>query len=476
MANFHLTFPENYCRLNLLGYGSYGYVFKCLKKDTKEIVAVKVLKQNDSLSSFNREVYILQKLKHLDPDKFNIIRSHGWFTFLDRTFLVFEVLDMSLYDYMSKTKRTPLPLHAIKTIIKDMATALGALKDIGLIHTDLKLDNIMLVDHQRQPFRVKLIDFGLTLKTSEYIPHLSLQPLWYRSPEIILDAPFTEAIDIWSLGLVMVELFIGIALFPGRHDYDVLRFIVQLLGELPKTLLERGINTDVYYHKNHKYFLFMNWTLKTPAEFQKETGIRPTDNRRYVCYSLDQLKTSYPLQQFSREAEDRINFVELLKEMLQLDPSNRITPGGILAHPFITTTPSHETVDSELTGDQDATSAETKTASRNTMYSLTDEDEQDLTLASVSNSNILLGVNLTSESITDTDTTVDSGVKSAPSVVPGSYVQTPVCILNHISNSKISAHMSYTDVAKHQKKKGFRGCLSPFLCCVNSSEGSYENP
>lgn len=56
MANFRVTFPKNYDKLDVLGYGSYGYVFKCFKNDTKETVAVKVLKQRDTFSNYKREV------------------------------------------------------------------------------------------------------------------------------------------------------------------------------------------------------------------------------------------------------------------------------------------------------------------------------------------------------------------------------------------------------------------------------------
>ncbi|GLD50090.1 homeodomain-interacting protein kinase 2-like protein [Lates japonicus] len=215
------TISENYTMLKVLGQGCYGHVIKCLKRDTEETVAVKVLKQRHSELTNIREVVILEKLRCLDPDKYNIIRCHEWFQRINQIFMVFEILDMSIYDYMRQRKWVPVPIDGIRIIIKDLATALNALKGVGLIHTDLKLDNIMLVDHQRQPFRVRLIDFGLTLHTFEAKPGIGVQPLWHRSPEILLGIKFTEAIDIWSLGSVMAEMLCGFALFPGRHKYDV---------------------------------------------------------------------------------------------------------------------------------------------------------------------------------------------------------------------------------------------------------------
>ncbi|GAA6216502.1 homeodomain-interacting protein kinase 2-like [Lates japonicus] len=330
------TISENYTMLKVLGQGCYGHVIKCLKRDTEETVAVKVLKQRHSELTNIREVVILEKLRCLDPDKYNIIRCHEWFQRINQIFMVFEILDMSIYDYMRQRKWVPVPIDGIRIIIKDLATALNALKGVGLIHTDLKLDNIMLVDHQRQPFRVRLIDFGLTLHTFEAKPGIGVQPLWHRSPEILLGIKFTEAIDIWSLGSVMAEMLCGFALFPGRHKYDVLRFIIDILGEPPRRLLNGGINTRQFYHVSHKYKLFRCWTFKKPVDFYSETGIKPVENRKHKFTSLDELKTLGPHQENSPEASDRSACVALLKEMLQMDPRNRIKPSKVLDHPFIT--------------------------------------------------------------------------------------------------------------------------------------------
>eukprot|EP00064_Thunnus_orientalis_P011895 superscaffoldBa00001766_g11927 len=239
---------ENYKVQKILGQGRYGHVLKCLNCDTEETVAVKLLKDKRKELSKIREIFILEKLRCLDPDKTCIVRCHEWFHRMDHTFIVFEMLDMSLHDYMSQREWAPMPLDGIRTVIKDVAKALKALKGFSLIHADLKLDNIMLVDHNRQPFRVKLIDFGLTLKRSEAKPGLHVQALWYRSPEVILGSPFTEAIDIWSLGLLMAYMLLGYFLFPGKQEYHMLRFMTDLLGEPPKRLLDKGIYTELFYY------------------------------------------------------------------------------------------------------------------------------------------------------------------------------------------------------------------------------------
>ncbi|XP_068453606.1 homeodomain-interacting protein kinase 3-like [Clinocottus analis] len=327
---------ENYKILNFLGQGTYGYVVKCLKQDTGEIVAVKALKERNSKHSDISEVTTLDKLRLLDPDKNNIIRCLEWFHRCDRTFMVFEKLDVSLFDYMCQQEWVPLPLSGIRIVIRDVATALTALKDLGLIHTDLKLDNILLVHHQMLPFRVKLIDFGLTLETFEAKPLSNIQPLWYRSPEIILGLPFNQAIDVWSLGAVMSMMLLGFSLFQGRHEYDLLRLIVDLLGEPPRRLLNGGLNTPLFCHGRRKYRMLMHWRVMTTTEFHAGTGIRPQERKEYPCSSLEALKTICQHQEDSADAADRNACVELLKEMLQVDPKCRITPNSILAHPFIT--------------------------------------------------------------------------------------------------------------------------------------------
>ncbi|KAK5863887.1 hypothetical protein PBY51_000879 [Eleginops maclovinus] len=282
------------------------------------------------------EVLMLEKLRCLDSDKSNIVRCHECFQRMDRTFMVFEMLDLSLHDYMDKREWQPAPLNGIRTVMKDLATALETLKGIGLIHTDLKMDNVMLVDHHSQPFRVKLIDFGLAIKTADVWPGLVVQPLWHRSPEVLLGLPFNEAIDVWSLGMIMSEMLLGFPLFPGKHEYDVLRFIIDLLGEPPRKLLNRALDTELFFKGRSRFCVRMDWTFKTPLEFHLETKRRTSEDRDYTFSSLEVLKTVSTHSKSSFEAEDRRACVELLKDMLQLDQKKRITPKQILVHPFTT--------------------------------------------------------------------------------------------------------------------------------------------
>lgn len=95
----------------------------------------------------------------------------------------------------------------------------------------------MLVDPINQPNRVKVIDFGCACHVSEAVCNVYLQTRFYRAPEIILGLPFCEAIDMWSLGCLAAELFLGWPLYPGSSEYDQIRYISYTQGEFKETFI-----------------------------------------------------------------------------------------------------------------------------------------------------------------------------------------------------------------------------------------------
>lgn len=76
---------------------------------------------------------------------------------------------------------------------------------------------------------IKVIDFGSACHESSRI-YTYIQSRFYRSPEVILGLQYTSAIDMWSLGCIVAELFIGIPLFAGSSEYNQLSRIVEMLG------------------------------------------------------------------------------------------------------------------------------------------------------------------------------------------------------------------------------------------------------
>ncbi|CAK6971752.1 dual specificity tyrosine-phosphorylation-regulated kinase 4-like [Scomber scombrus] len=297
--NIVVQLPENYQFLKVLGQGSFGKVLQCLKKDTQDIVAVKIPKGANPIS-LHWELKVLEFLTGHMMNMFNIVTFFGTFETNCGTALVFEHLDMDLYHYIDD--HHPLFMSDIRNIVQQLATAIYALTAMNLVHTDIKPDNIMLVDHRIRPIQIKLIDFGLAMPKHKIRQGMIAQALHYRSPEILLGLPFSEAIDVWALGCVMAHMILGFAPFPGCDEYETIRFMVALLGPPSDLLLNKAqeFKSSLYFRK-----MFGKWHLKVPV-----------------------VKGDY-------EEKDQDQMIELLKGMLQMDQADRITASLILEHPFL---------------------------------------------------------------------------------------------------------------------------------------------
>ncbi|XP_056241328.1 homeodomain-interacting protein kinase 1-like [Seriola aureovittata] len=182
-------------------------------------------------------VSILKVISVLNPDHINVVKFFERFEYMGQDCLAFEMLDVSLYDLFEVRNWKSLSLREIRPIAKQLLVALDALKGLGILHTDIKPDNIMFVDKKDQPLRVKLIDFGEAIPASKVRLGLELQPTGYRAPEISLGFPFTEAIDVWGVGCVLAFLYLAQNLFPVDCDY-------QMVGHLPQTNVQNQVETS----------------------------------------------------------------------------------------------------------------------------------------------------------------------------------------------------------------------------------------
>lgn len=81
----------------------------------------------------------------------------------------------------------------------------------------------------------------------------------FRAPEIILGLPFREAIDMWSLGCVIAELYLGWPLYPGSSEFDQIRYIVQTQGPPPLQMLSTAAKTHRFFKQVP--FLYMRFSL-----------------------------------------------------------------------------------------------------------------------------------------------------------------------------------------------------------------------
>ncbi|XP_043357392.1 homeodomain-interacting protein kinase 4 [Dermochelys coriacea] len=330
--------------IEILGKGTFGEVVKSWRRSTGEMVAIKILK-NDAYRRriIKNELKLLQTMAGVDSEESHIIQFHEFFHDEMKFYLVFELLEQNLFDFQKENNFSPLPVKHIRTVTTQVLKALAKLKELSIIHTDLKPENIMLVDQMRYPFRVKVIDFGSASIFNEvrYVKEPYIQSRFYRAPEILLGLPFCEKVDMWSLGCIMAELHLGWPLYPGNNENDQIRYICETQGMPKHSLLNVARKAHHFFKRNQHAELVTQWQLKSSSEYLAETKVKSVERRKYVLKSLEQMesvnihKMIYPDNEALAEYFDLRSMVELIKRMLTWDSHERITPSAALKHPFI---------------------------------------------------------------------------------------------------------------------------------------------
>jgi len=112
--------------------------------------------------------------------------------------------------------------------------ALYFMKEHSIVHCDMKPENILLRKINKSG--IKIIDFGSGCFENEKI-YTYIQSRFYRAPEIVLGIPYTPAIDMWSFGCILFELFIGYPLFPGENEQEHMAMMMEVKGVPPRSVL-----------------------------------------------------------------------------------------------------------------------------------------------------------------------------------------------------------------------------------------------
>ena len=143
----------------------------------------------------------------------NLLHS---FTAGSDTWLVFPLLGRDLFSLVHNSAKEHLPQHAIRSISYQLCCAVAFLHSKFIVHTDIKLDNIVFVDRainkpedlRTRAATIKIIDLGCCIKGTWGMPEaefeVSARP--YRAPEVVRGVVWSSKVDVWSLGLILYEM------------------------------------------------------------------------------------------------------------------------------------------------------------------------------------------------------------------------------------------------------------------------------
>nr|GMD53662.1 serine/threonine-protein kinase TIO [Ipomoea batatas] len=213
---------ENYHVIELVGEGSFGKVYKGRRKYTGQTVAMKFIpkhgKSEKDIHNLRQEIEILRKLKHE-----NIIEMLDSFESPQEFCVVTEFAQGELFEILEDDKC--LPEEQVQAIAKQLVRALYYLHSNRIIHRDMKPQNILIGSGSV----VKLCDFGFARAMSTntvVLRSIKGTPL-YMAPELVREQPYNHTADLWSLGVILYELFVGQPPFYTNSVYALVRHIIK---------------------------------------------------------------------------------------------------------------------------------------------------------------------------------------------------------------------------------------------------------
>ncbi|KAG8906242.1 U4/U6 small nuclear ribonucleoprotein prp4 [Tulasnella sp. 403] len=317
-----------------LGKGMFSAVVRARivqgeKDEIGKEVAIKIIRSQESMYKAGlKEAAILNKLAAADPeDKKHLVRLHQTFEHRGHLCLVFESLSMNLREIVKRFgKDVGLNMRAVRAYAHQLFLALSLLKKCNIMHADIKPDNILVNDTKAM---LKLCDLGSASDVSENDITPYLVSRFYRAPEIILGLPYDTALDMWSVGCTLYELYTGKILFPGRTNNHMLLLMMELKGRFNAKMIKKAKFGDVHFDE-HGGFLSVEVDKITGKEVTRTVFVqKATRDLRARLVPTSAAKGN------DEESKSLLAFVDLLDKCLALDPAKRITPRDALIHPFI---------------------------------------------------------------------------------------------------------------------------------------------
>eukprot|EP01132_Coremiostelium_polycephalum_P000789 gene789-980_t len=286
---------DSYHIIAKIGEGISGSVFKAVKKDSNELVALKNFKGwSESDRASKEECSLLLQLRHIPYitpiiDIYTDLESNEYV-------IIFPYFEHDLSGLLSEHR---LSIPQVKCYFKQLLQGINDIHSAGVMHRDIKAANI-LVNNKGSLYIGDLGTATSYVKRSVF--SCKVVTLWYRAPELLLGATqYGPEIDMWSVGCVLIELVTSRNFLPGSCEQQQLEAICKLCG--------------------------------TPAE-ENWNGVSQLPNYNMIStmpHYQSKLRTVF--KNFSND------FIELLEGLLTLDPKKRLTAAQALESPFFTNHP-----------------------------------------------------------------------------------------------------------------------------------------
>lgn len=321
-------FPQGrYKILSSLGEGTFGKVVECWDRRVHRRVAVKIVR---SISKYREaallEIDVLVQISFHDPEGvFHCVKLFSWFEHLSHVCMVFEKLGPSLYEHLRKKRFQPFSIDEVRSFAFQLLESVSFVHRLTLIHTDLKPENVLLLD-ANHPQSIKLIDFGSA--TFQHQHHSAVvSTRHYRAPEVILGLGWTYPCDLWSVGCILVELYTGQALFQTHENLEHLAMMSVVLGPIPQRMIRRANPSCSEYFRTKRGgdgATVLNW----PGGASSKSSVRSV---RRVRSLTDMVNPD----------SGGAHFLDLLKRLLAFEPETRCTSEEALSHPFFMESKAH---------------------------------------------------------------------------------------------------------------------------------------
>jgi dual specificity protein kinase YAK1 len=318
--------------LEVLGSGTYGYVFKCQSLDHPgEFSAMKIIKnlRNYKDTGLN-EILIHRALAQAapHPGKAHVMMPITSFEIDDHICIVMPLLSRSLFDGLCESSGLSRLLARVHGVMDELLQALDFVHRLGIIHCDLKTDNVLFANEDAE--HICVIDFGSAIIDAKD-RGVYIQSRFYRSPEIILGLPWDSRIDVWSAGCVAAELFLDFAIFGCETESDVIHSMVALLGPFPEHVLQASSRWQRFFDVGPGGFETKNdpgTVLLTSHCYRQVFEERGVQN-------LENMILGHCQPENSEEEAKLQAFMDFVKTLLNVDAETRVTAARARTHPFI---------------------------------------------------------------------------------------------------------------------------------------------